>query len=70
MIYLTKQIVQLPLGFVYFYFALFFARKPLFLVISSVCMQISCYKLCDEAEGKILGKKLFAFVFIFFGGKY
>jgi hypothetical protein len=30
MIYLTKQIVQLPLGFVYFYFALFFARKPRF----------------------------------------
>lgn len=56
MIYLTKQIVQLPLGFVYFYFALFFARKPLFLVILSVCMRISYYKLCDEAEGNKLEK--------------
>jgi hypothetical protein len=47
-----------PWFFVCFYFALFFARKPLFLVISSVCMRISYYKLCDEAEGNKLGKNV------------
>lgn len=52
MIYLTKQIVQLPLGFVYFYFALFFARKPLSLLFRPCACRYLITNCAMKRKGK------------------
>jgi hypothetical protein len=59
-----NKLCNYPLVFCVFLFCFVLCTQTslsFFLVISSVCMQISYYKLFDEAEGKILGKHYYLF---------